>query len=100
MLKGDRVEKAVLSFEPCFNMLSFRYKDIYIISGIPLNLKEIYGITKYSDNVITIQTNIGEKYLDFLCHAENRGCSEKWIDRAKNELKELKLEDIELRVLN
>lgn len=93
------MKKAILCFEPHLEMISFHYKNLNLSSGVPSVIKDIYSITDFYDTVITIQTNVGEEYLDFLGSMENCGCDENWLNKADKLMRTLSLEDIELRVI-
>lgn len=92
------MKKAVLHFESELNIISFHYDGINLSSGLPLAIKEIYSITEFLNSVITIQTNIGEEYIDFLGSMEIWGFDEKYLKELERKMSVLKASDIELKV--
>ncbi len=91
------MKKAILQFEPELNIVSFHFDGINLSSGLPLAIKEIFSITKFKNSVISIQTNLGEEYLDFLGSMETWGFDSKYLDKIERKMNTLKVSDIELR---
>ena len=91
---------AVLTHDTLLNilMLELEAEDMTISYHLPINLKDIKELTDYEEGFLTMETNYGEEYADFIELLETTPFADKgFVRKCESILEKLKLEDIELR---
>lgn len=88
---------ATLIHDTELNILMLRVNKMNLSYKLSDRLTSITAITDCDEGFITMETNYGEEYADFIELLETTPFDEKFIEKCTKAIEIIKLEDIKLR---
>lgn len=88
---------AILTHDTLINILILEVKGMTLSYHLPVNLNVIKSIKDCDDGFITMDTNYGEEYADFIELLEVTPFDKGFIRKCTRAIKGLRRQDIELR---